>query len=572
MTLESFETSLADWRGRLTALDVPAALRAAGVRPESLIGTVDHLRRRCGAGARAAVRIAVFGPTGVGKSKIFNSLAGEVVSPSSYLRPCTRVPIYYVHAASSELDPSIAGELRSHRSTEWADCILIDTPDFDSVEEAQHEIAERVYLESDAFIFVTDPHKYGDASTWNYVSRLLADKKPCLFVMNKAGDDGPIRDFELRIGQESDTGERVVVFPIRNCPADDATLLADDSELSKLRQAVLDLASVQGPDVLVKSFRLDFDRFHNSWQRFHDTAVQSGRSMSDVRAALDKCVESHRQSLLSLLETDVDPAVKEEVYQELLSRLERIDVLRYPRKILALPLVGAKRLLGQFFPVFGDGEKAPGGARGDSAFHESNKSGLEALLVDFTEEALEIFRDNEVLGAMLDEGSFRALRPSSAEISELYDQQTQKYLEWVEGEARQTAAELTNEHKLKFILSQLIYNTAVIGFQLKTFGVLSVGEIVADGVLSPMVARAVGMAISSEGVGKFEKEATRRHVDIMSTVLESAHERFLEFLSAAELKTPALDAIEAMHGEIEEVLGGVEALVRAFEREKAGNS
>ena len=60
----------------------PTAGLAAG-----LIAEADLLYDRLEAGPDAPVVVSVLGATGTGKSKIFNSLVGAPVSPSSFKRP-----------------------------------------------------------------------------------------------------------------------------------------------------------------------------------------------------------------------------------------------------------------------------------------------------------------------------------------------------------------------------------------------------------------------------------------------------------------------------------------------------
>ena len=96
----------------------PARLRAEA---ESLAGTVDRVaagRRPDGADTTAPLRlaamlrgnliprladpdrplvVAIFGPTGSGKSTIVNTLAGRTISASGAVRPTTREAVVWVH-------------------------------------------------------------------------------------------------------------------------------------------------------------------------------------------------------------------------------------------------------------------------------------------------------------------------------------------------------------------------------------------------------------------------------------------------------------------------------------------
>ena len=113
---------------------------------------VINLRRRLRDGPLAPLRIAFFGPTGSGKSKLFSSLMGKNLSGRDTADLSPAALVTYVHDDWRSLSPSAlrrrASSTRTHR---WRDAILIDTPDFDSVEEANRAEAERVFLEADGF-------------------------------------------------------------------------------------------------------------------------------------------------------------------------------------------------------------------------------------------------------------------------------------------------------------------------------------------------------------------------------------------------------------------------------------
>src|SRR5215510_14160554 len=97
--------------------------RADPARAREALG---NLLRRLEEGPRAPLRVAVFGPTGAGKSKLFNAILREVRSPSSFRRPFTRRPVYLVHRRRSGLRLPAGVEPSLHERPEWQDTVLID--------------------------------------------------------------------------------------------------------------------------------------------------------------------------------------------------------------------------------------------------------------------------------------------------------------------------------------------------------------------------------------------------------------------------------------------------------------
>jgi len=156
---------------RLAALREVRALGDNRI-PDAQLADIDALLHRA-EGRRALSAdhtvVGLFGATGSGKSSLINAIVGEPVARSHVRRPTTSEPL------SVTWDPSGAAELldwlqvrERHTGAEPIDSratklILLDLPDFDSVEAAHRATAERLASQVDALVWVVDPQKYADA-------------------------------------------------------------------------------------------------------------------------------------------------------------------------------------------------------------------------------------------------------------------------------------------------------------------------------------------------------------------------------------------------------------------------
>jgi predicted GTPase len=163
--------------GRLEADDVRAA-RAV----------VARAGERLGLGLESTVA-ALAGPTGAGKSSLFNALAGTGVSAVGRRRPTTS-------AASAAVWGDVGEELldwlevpRRHRVQDAGldGLVLLDLPDFDSVEASHRLEVDRVVGLADLVVWVVDPQKYAD-SVWHdrYLRRLAPYEETMAVVLNQA--------------------------------------------------------------------------------------------------------------------------------------------------------------------------------------------------------------------------------------------------------------------------------------------------------------------------------------------------------------------------------------------------
>lgn len=146
----------------------------------------DYLLPRL-ANLDAPLLAAIGGSTGAGKSTITNSLIGEVVTEAGMLRPTTRIPVLVCHPASEQwflsggVLPDLARitgtttgtghGLRVVTSSVLAEGLaVLDTPDIDSVEVDNHDLAAQLLGAADLWLFVTTAARYADAVPWEYLA------------------------------------------------------------------------------------------------------------------------------------------------------------------------------------------------------------------------------------------------------------------------------------------------------------------------------------------------------------------------------------------------------------------
>jgi len=191
--------------------------------------------------------VALAGATGSGKSSLFNDLVGADVATIGARRPTTSTPVAAIwgsEPASALLDwlkvgsrhlvedPSgqtglggqagsgvaPAGSSSPGSGLELDGLVLLDLPDFDSLEEGHRVEADRLLDLVDVFVWVTDPQKYADARLHEeYISRLSAHDAVTIVVLNQADRLTPEaiaacrRDLVRLLGVDGVNGAKVLV-------------------------------------------------------------------------------------------------------------------------------------------------------------------------------------------------------------------------------------------------------------------------------------------------------------------------------------------------------------------------
>lgn len=183
---------------RLTALDRALTL-CDGRLDADLLGRAQGVAAKAGERLRLSgdhTVVAFAGPTGSGKSSLFNEIAGIELSPTGVRRPTTAHALACVwgpEGAQPLLDwlgiprrQQLGREtvLDSGSQNALDGLILLDLPDQDSTEVTHRLEVDRLVKLVDLLVWVVDPQKYADAALHEGYLRPLATHAPvtlCVF-------------------------------------------------------------------------------------------------------------------------------------------------------------------------------------------------------------------------------------------------------------------------------------------------------------------------------------------------------------------------------------------------------
>lgn len=176
---------------RLTALAEAVELAESRLDPpvvEEARGVVGKAGARLGLGVEQTV-VALAGPTGVGKSLLFNALTGTELASVSRRRPTTSSGQAATWGDDADALLDWLEIDRRHRldGDGLAGLVLLDLPDFDSVELAHRLEVDRLVALADLVVWVVEPQKYADASLHErYLRPLSSHAAAMAVVLNQA--------------------------------------------------------------------------------------------------------------------------------------------------------------------------------------------------------------------------------------------------------------------------------------------------------------------------------------------------------------------------------------------------
>jgi GTP-binding protein EngB required for normal cell division len=179
---------------RVVALDHFISLTTPHLPPAAL----EPARRAVSqAGSRLALSrhhtvVALAGATGSGKSSLFNALAGSALSEVGLRRPTTGVAHASVWGSTDSAGPLLdwlgVGRRFGHPDAGALDgLVLLDLPDFDSVERAHRVEADRLLSLVDLMVWVLDPQKYADKVVHRqYLAQYSHHREITVVALNQA--------------------------------------------------------------------------------------------------------------------------------------------------------------------------------------------------------------------------------------------------------------------------------------------------------------------------------------------------------------------------------------------------
>jgi GTPase SAR1 family protein len=285
------------------------------------------------------ILICIIGGTGAGKSLLFNSLTGSKFSEVGVKRPCTKGAVICCPAASVHILKNL-GTVRAIDETtrivtsdqeNLRNIILVDTPDFDSVEKDNLIISNRFFVLSDVILFVASEEKYADLLGRNVLRRSLNWGKEIGVILNKALTEAAFQDFSQSLKKELGEFKLVKIARIEGIPE----ILDSAVEIEPLVSLISQFKSLKKTRELRT---LELHRLRsNLLTSLNTTAVELQRLRDRVSGAIVQIQEVLNQAteeMESRLQVSPSQEVEQKIQIRLGELLRKYDFLYVPRAAL----------------------------------------------------------------------------------------------------------------------------------------------------------------------------------------------------------------------------------------------
>lgn len=537
----------------------------------------DHVRYRLGRGLGAPAVVVLYGGTGVGKSTILNTLAGRPVTETSARRPCTTEPLLYHHrSAAAALDTpeflpsytkkastpgqpkagSMAVELLPHDDAALASVVLVDAPDYDSVELENRRVAEDLYRLADLVIFVVNPSKYADEETWRAIRRAKTDGKACAFVFNRAEPgDAALEDFRRLL-----EGVEAVELP-RDPGAAGAGLLADPAARGRLEDILKRFLLGDAAD------RLRLAELRRSWRALSDSlddpvlvalrnaaiALRAGRASgaAEAKAAENALLEEVKLDQSNDLDR-VSQAVREHLF----------SVVGFLSNKVIGPLTALfDRVTGSLGRAIR--KNRPAIENAIARVHENNRQAARKHLGLAHERLAKSLGGSPTGAAFASSGAFSSSLMPAPEVESRYENGLAEFDAWKKGEFDRLVGDIKGKKSVQLFVMQILYVSMSVTVMAHTGGAFSLVEGLLAGPLFVFLDKVFVGAINWDLVRDLEKRGRERFLRIFSDLARAQGARWTEAFAKEDAGLAGLPGLEV---DLEDLRRDVPALLDALEK------
>jgi GTP-binding protein EngB required for normal cell division len=510
--------------------------------------------------------VVFIGGTGTGKSTLFNAVCGYPLSEMGVERPKTVGPIVYVHkdAPIEEDFPLEAVQLERynfgdsgpggvrgkpnhllmicHDRTELSHLAIADTPDLDSLEPANREVAEDLYLLADTVVFVTSQEKYADEIPFQLLERIQEENKPYAFVFNKAEKsftkDEVIHSFgthEIRLQQDQ-------VFSIPYAPGEPYPWITGHSGFRDFS------------DNLFRQFskeNIDTFRQVNLSTRAAQTSTQIERLLELLAAEnqagrkwQERLQEVYHEVSQELIRAQKDRFAEESrryLQTEIRKLFTRYDLLAKPRRFLKNTLLMPFRLLG--FTKKGNHERHRQGLL--KVREKINLTPVNMAVLKLNRRVLEKLSPSDETSPLFTKLREPSVQLQEAEIKHRTLEAQDQLAGWLEGTFQELSRGIPKSKRWGIYSTSALWGVLILSFEVTVGGGFTVLDAALDTALAPFVTKGAMELFAYHEIKKIARELATRYQDGLLSVLRLQRDRYATCVQS--LMTPN-EVLETLRG------------------------
>ncbi len=511
------------------------------------------------------------GGTGTGKSTLFNALCGKPLSEMGIERPKTGGPIVYSYQGSpiekhfpfpsvqierhtsEDFHPTPATGMPGHMlilehdREDWSHLFIIDTPDLDSLEAENRQIAEDLYLLSDAVVFVTSQEKYADEVPYQVLQRIIEERKPYFLLLNKAADRLTKEEVLVALQGRGISFAKDRVWLIPYAPADPLPWVLEHPAFRDFVHSFLQALSTERIEPLRKT---------QHSRRAEDLKIRVGRLLElleeENRAArkwlnrLDALYQEASHDLIHEEKKRFMAESRQHVQREVRKLFSKYDVLAKPRRFIKEIFLTPFRFLG----FNRERTRANHKASLQQVRQKIDLVPVQRAIEKFNRSVLEKLSPS-------DEGSplFRALRRTGValndgEIKERIWKEQSQLDTWLEEKFQKLSRGIRKHKKWGIYSTSVIWGVLIICFEIVVGGGFSVLDAVLDSALAPFVTKGAVEVFAYQEIQKTARQLAKRYQEGLLSTVRHQRDRYEQCLQSLSTSPKTVESLRALDAEL----------------------
>jgi hypothetical protein len=435
-----------------------------------------------------------------------------------------------------------------HVREDLSHIIAIDTPDLDSVEKGNRRIAEDLYLLSDVVLFVTSQEKYADDVPYQFLQRVVQEKKPFIFLVNKAREGlgkEEIQSVFQNQGVSWDM-ERLWLIPYVSSPP--SQWLPEHPLFRAFLRAFQEELSRDGmKDIRRKGLARLARELKSEAHRLMEFLEQENRAGGEWLTRLEVLFQESSQNLIQGERGRFAERSKEYLGREIRKLFAEYDVLAKPRRLIREVFLTPFRLLGLW-------RKPDEEIRRKDLLKVRQKtdlSSIQAAMETFNRRVLEELSPPDSRSPL-----FSALRRpditlGEAEIKARIGQAHEALAAWLEGTFLDLSRSIPHGKKWGIYTTSILWGVLILSFETVLGGGFSLLDAALDSALAPFVTKGAVELFAYHEIQKIARELAKRYQEGLVSTLLIQRERYEQCLQSLMTPREAVEALEAFARDIE---------------------
>jgi hypothetical protein len=505
--------------------------------------------------------VIFLGGTGTGKSTLFNVFCHAELSAVSQERPKTFGPIAHVHEGArleqdfpfpdlkireyggGETSAGSPGRLTviPHNHAPHAHLVVVDTPDVDSVEEQNRLLADDLYLLADVVVFVASPEKYADDIPVQVLRRVLGDRKPVYYLLNKARGDLDQKDVldVLQIREAGLTRNHIWLLPYV-AGATSGQLAGEPAVRHFLRTLGTDLAPQKARSLSSAQQKARIQRARDGLlelQGLLEAEDQAGRIWLD---RLEQISLETTALILKGEEERFKGHSDQYIRLEIRRLFTRYDPLAKPRRMIQEVLFMPLRLLGVIEArKKGRHQKALARLR-----RTRDLTPLLTALEQFNRRALEELSPADAESPLGEALRRPELAVGERDIGDRMLKEQEDLLHWIEERFQVLADGLSRKKKWGIYSTSILWGILLLAMETVVGGGFTMVDAVLDSALAPFLTKGAAELFAYKEIQKITRELAAQHQAGLTAIVEEQSLRYRECLLSLLTPPDALKAVE----------------------------